>query len=105
MRIIEEIKLSKDFFQQIKVAPNALVLSIVTTLDGLTLYLEHDETEEPTDDFGIYLVPTNSYELDNVPENYMYFDTVMLYDNFKVSALHIYLEFAQAIDEEQESAD
>jgi hypothetical protein len=92
MRSIKEIELKPQIYQEIATGETTLVLSVVARPGGVSLFAEIDDEEQSLNSIGIYIIPTDDPVLSEIPEHYIFFNTLQFINGGELKVLHVYIE-------------
>lgn len=92
MRIIKEFKLNPEIKQDILIGKSTIILSVLFTIGGLSLFAEVDDNEQCLDKVGIFIIPSNDSVLEDIPEYYTFFNTIQVIQDGGYKILHVYIQ-------------
>lgn len=103
MRTIKEISLNPEFYQEVRTGETTLFLSIVVRPGGVSLFAEVEDEEPAMNSTGIFIIPTDDPRLSEIPEHYVFFNTLQFISDGALKVLHVYIEginFDELMDEQ-----
>ena len=92
--LIKEYPIEATFFQQILIPDTSNILKIVIKTEGSAVLLVEDLQDGCLEErvVGIYIVPSDDMRGNEIPENYIYLDSLKMASGIDVILFHVYIE-------------
>ena len=98
--LIKEYLIEPRFFQEIVIPETANVLKVIILSEGQAVLLVEDLQDGCIEErkVGIYIVASEDLRANEIPENYMYINSLRMSSEFGVLLFHVYIESIDLTD-------